>query len=169
MKRLTTRSIATATAISRREEFNTSGALSARKEKGLGSWDSGKLSGLDLDVFRDDARRIVYAVWSYATPIAWFTHGMGWYVVEQKFSITTTKHQGNLYMIGGGAREFSAKRRRVRAEKAMQQVPECDTEVPGGYALSDCKHWDKPGTECAGPRVGRTRDGVILCERHYNQ
>lgn len=43
---------------------------------------------------------------------------------------------------------------------------DCETEA---FALSDCKHWDKPGTECAGPRVGKTPDGVILCERHYNQ
>lgn len=46
--------------------------------------------------------------------------------------------------------------------------PEWDAETDL-YSLSDCKHWDKPGTECAGPRVGITADGVILCERHYNQ
>jgi len=29
----------------------------------------------------------------YSTPIAWYTEGNGWYVVEQKFSSTTSKHQ----------------------------------------------------------------------------
>jgi hypothetical protein len=34
----------------------------------------------------------VYVVWSYDTPIAWFDEE-GWYVVSQKFSVTTSKHQ----------------------------------------------------------------------------
>lgn len=43
---------------------------------------------------------------------------------------------------------------------------DCESEA---YALSDCKHWDTPGTECSGPRVGLVpSDGVILCEGHYN-
>jgi hypothetical protein len=33
-----------------------------------------------------------YVVYSYGTPIAWRTAD-GWYVVEQKFSVTTSKHQ----------------------------------------------------------------------------
>ena len=34
-----------------------------------------------------------YIVYSYGTPIAWYTPNGGWYVVEQKFSQTTSKHQ----------------------------------------------------------------------------
>lgn len=34
----------------------------------------------------------VYVVFSYGTPIAWRTNE-AWYVVSQKFSITTNKHQ----------------------------------------------------------------------------
>jgi hypothetical protein len=34
----------------------------------------------------------VYVVYSYGTPIAWCTPE-GWYVVAQKFSVTTSKHQ----------------------------------------------------------------------------
>ena len=34
----------------------------------------------------------MYVVYSYGTPIAWHT-AEGWYVVEQKFSVTTSKHQ----------------------------------------------------------------------------
>ena len=33
-----------------------------------------------------------YVVYSYGTPIAWHTLNFGWYVVEQKFSVTTSKH-----------------------------------------------------------------------------
>lgn len=96
--RLTTRSIATATAISERKPFTTSGSLSAETVNGLGSWDSGRLSGDDLETYRADMTEIDYVVWSYATPIAWHTSGR-WHKVVQKFSPTTSKHQGNLYMI----------------------------------------------------------------------
>lgn len=34
-----------------------------------------------------------YIVYSYGTPIAWFSLLEGWYVVSQKFSPTTSKHQ----------------------------------------------------------------------------
>ena len=34
-----------------------------------------------------------YVVWSYSTPIALCTEEGEWYVVEQKFSVTTSKHQ----------------------------------------------------------------------------
>ena len=34
----------------------------------------------------------VYVVFSYGTPIAWRTNE-AWYVVEQKFSVPTSKHQ----------------------------------------------------------------------------
>lgn len=36
---------------------------------------------------------IAFVVFSYGTPIAWHTDARGWYVVEQKFSVTTSKHQ----------------------------------------------------------------------------
>lgn len=41
-----------------------------------------------------------------------------------------------------------------------------DTEIHA--ALSDCVLWDRPEADCAGPRVGVTDAGVILCEKHYN-
>lgn len=99
MKRLTTHGPATAQAIANRENFNTSGALKARKVDGLHLMgDAGRLSGVDYDHFCMDMESIDYVVTSYATPIAWHTPD-GWYVVKQKFSITTTRHQGNLYLI----------------------------------------------------------------------
>lgn len=99
LPRLTTRGVVTAEAIRDRKPFNTSGALSARVVTGLSSWDSGILSGSDLDVFHEDKSRIRYVVYSYSTPIAWYMGAEGWHKVAQKFSPTTSKHQGLLYLI----------------------------------------------------------------------
>ena len=98
MKRLTTRSIKTAEAIRDREDFRTSGALYGEEVGSMGLYDRGLLSGPDYERFREDAPHIRYVVWSYSTPIAWWVETRGWYIVEQKFSATTTKHQGNLYL-----------------------------------------------------------------------
>lgn len=37
---------------------------------------------------------VLYVVFSYATPIAWFTAADGWVVPDVKYSVTTSKHQG---------------------------------------------------------------------------
>lgn len=96
MKRLTTRGRATAEAIRDREDFTTNGALYGTSENWHGS---GYLSGEDQNVWQEEAGQIKYAVYSYATPIAWWTEQNGWHRVVQKFSRTTSKHQGNLYLI----------------------------------------------------------------------
>lgn len=102
MIRTTTRSIRTATAIRDREDFRTSGALYGESTS-LGRYDSGLLSGPDLDKFYADCRDIDYVVMSYSTPIAWHVKddegNERWHVVSQKFSPTTSKHQSNLYLI----------------------------------------------------------------------
>lgn len=105
MKRLTTRSIATATAIRDREDFKTSGSLEAFNLPSTSGFyhSGGRLRGADLDQYNADKADIDYVVMSYATPIAWHvrnetTEGR-WHRVAQKFSVTTSKHQGNLYMI----------------------------------------------------------------------
>lgn len=104
MKRLTTRGIATAQAIRDREDFRTNGALYGESTS-VGRYDAGRLQGDDLNRFYADAPEITYVVMSYATPIAWYvpasdTRPEGvWHKVAQKFSVTTTKHQGNLYLI----------------------------------------------------------------------
>lgn len=73
------------------QEFKAS-ALSGRYEEFTPP--SGRLDN-------DEAKRLIeafesghgaYVVHSYGTPIAWRTAD-GWYVVEQKFSVTTSKHQ----------------------------------------------------------------------------
>lgn len=85
-----------------RKPFNAS-SLTGRVVEGLGYWDSGRLKGADLDKFRADCTGILYVVYSYTTPIAWYTEpgGVGtWHVVSQRFSTTTsTKHQSRLWMI----------------------------------------------------------------------
>lgn len=101
IKRVTTRDAAQV--IANREDFRTSGALYG-ESCSLGSFDRGRLSGEDLDRFYADCRNISYVVRSYATPIAWYvtptdTEKGGWYKVKAKFSVTTTKHQSNLYLI----------------------------------------------------------------------
>jgi hypothetical protein len=98
MKRLTTRGHATAEAIRDREDFNTSGALKGRKVTTGQCPDGGRLLGSERENYYEDMPHIDYVVTSYDTPIAWHTPG-GWYKVKQKFSLTTSKHQGNLYLI----------------------------------------------------------------------
>lgn len=97
-KRLTTTGIATAEAIANREDFKTSGSLKGATVQGLTSWASGRLSGPDRAAFEDQCTSIDYVVTSYATPIAWHTPD-GWHIVNQKFSVTTSRQQGNLYMV----------------------------------------------------------------------
>lgn len=63
------------------------------------SMDAGELSGSDLAAFQTDASAIRYVVRSYDTPIAWKTLSGRWHIVRQRFSVTTSKHQGRLYMI----------------------------------------------------------------------
>ena len=76
-----------------RQEFQAS-ALSGVNvnEQGL-SGAFGRLNPQEFAQIKQDETRINYAVYSYGTPIAWHTDAEGWYVVSQKFSVTTSKHQ----------------------------------------------------------------------------
>lgn len=85
------------TAMSERLDFKTSGALSG--ETGRPSSLTGRLDGVDLDKFREDQHAIVFTVYSYGTPIGWVTSDGEVYRVAQRFSVTTSKHQGLLYML----------------------------------------------------------------------
>jgi len=77
--------------IATRQEF-TASALSGVNvnEQGL-SGAFGRLDAQEFAQIKQDETRIDYAVYSYGTPIAWHT-AEGWYVVSQKFSVTTSKH-----------------------------------------------------------------------------
>ena len=54
---------------------------------------SGRLAGEDLAAWREHGVNSTYTILSYATPIAWHSPERGWYLVQQKFSVTTSKHQ----------------------------------------------------------------------------
>ena len=47
---------------------------------------------------------IRYFVISYKTPIAWVRNDGKIYCVKQHFSVTTSKHQGHLYKLGGNTK-----------------------------------------------------------------
>lgn len=97
MKRISSKSRECAEAIGNREEFITHGALKATRHMGYA--DSGRLTGSDLDAFKRDQGSLSYVVWSYATPIAWVTDDSRVHIVGQKFSRTTSQHQGKLYLL----------------------------------------------------------------------
>lgn len=61
----------------------------------------GQLNTAERERFIQDAQLggIAYVVWSYTTPIAWVCASGYVYRVEQRFSRTTSRHQGTLYML----------------------------------------------------------------------
>jgi len=74
---------------------NATGSLTG-KAHGLGNWSSlGQLKGAEVLRFMEDSDATDYIVYSYETPIAWHTPA-GWYMVAQKFSQTTSCHQGQV-------------------------------------------------------------------------
>jgi hypothetical protein len=80
--------------IATRQEFKASALEgwqgTASKESALSG--RGRLDSLETLKLQSVADTIDYVVFSYDTPIAWHSE-QGWYVVEQKFSVTTSKHQ----------------------------------------------------------------------------
>jgi hypothetical protein len=73
--------------IANREEF-TASALSGTAD----IMSAGRLNNEEAEKYNKERDFIHYVVYSYNTPIAWHTLG-GWYIVSQKFSQTTSKHQ----------------------------------------------------------------------------
>jgi hypothetical protein len=75
--------------IATRQEFKASALTGTTYSQGCG-----RLNLQELDRFTNEltSDKINFFVYSYGTPIAWHT-AEGWYIVEQKFSVTTSKHQ----------------------------------------------------------------------------
>jgi hypothetical protein len=73
--------------IATRQEFKASALMGTRD-----IMNEGRLVGRECEKYIEERDFIDYVVYSYSTPIAWHSIG-GWYVVEQKFSPTTSKHQ----------------------------------------------------------------------------
>jgi hypothetical protein len=75
-----------------REEFKASALTATFKDY---TPSEGRLNREEYALLESamDESKIAFVVFSYGTPIAWHTDARGWYVVEQKFSVTTSKHQ----------------------------------------------------------------------------
>jgi len=74
--------------ITERKEF-TASALEGR----VYNVGTGRLDPEETARYNQDQASTIYWVYSYSTPIAWFSSVSGWYIVSQKFSVTTSKHQ----------------------------------------------------------------------------
>lgn len=63
--------------------------------------DTGDLNDEEVEAFNNHflTGEPMFVVYSYATPIAFWTEAHGWHKVDQKFSVTTSKHQSRLYLI----------------------------------------------------------------------
>jgi hypothetical protein len=102
-------------ALNARQSFRTSGALKGDRvavcELRFNS--GGELRGADLDRWKADRETVTYVVWSYATPIGWVvadgTERGRFYRVSQKFSVTTSKHQGTLWAVEQPAGYFDGR------------------------------------------------------------
>ena len=79
--------------IATRQQFKAS-ALSGSSFKKY-TVDAGRLNAEEYAKLNEatQGEEWVYVVFSYGTPIAWHIDGGEWYVVSQKFSVTTSKHQ----------------------------------------------------------------------------
>lgn len=71
-------------------EFRTSGAIKGQHGR-FTRWDSGQLPESYVDEFTNSD----YAVFSYATPIAYRVAGR-WIVPDVSYSLTTTRHQATI-------------------------------------------------------------------------
>jgi hypothetical protein len=81
--------------IGNRKSFRTHGSLAGTDQPSpLG----GRLSGSERQKYNYDYPSMDYVVTSYDTPIAWHTPNEGWYVVKEKFSSTTSRHQNIVRM-----------------------------------------------------------------------
>jgi hypothetical protein len=77
--------------ITARQDFKTSGSLSGYN---IGSDPYNGTYGRLPDEYRESCRWADYRVYSYATPIAWWSEENGWTRPEVSYSPTTSHHQG---------------------------------------------------------------------------
>ncbi|WP_280245493.1 MULTISPECIES: hypothetical protein [Nocardia] len=106
------RTDAAATRIAERQPFRTHGELSADTVDASSATRIGRLPR-DLEaLWRADWKAShgqMYAVWSYSTPIAWWTPRHGWRIPDETYSITTaTRHRPQLRLITAEARRALA-------------------------------------------------------------
>lgn len=77
--------------IATRQQFQASAlsGVNVNEQGLLGAF--GRLDAEEFAKFKQEEASVDYIVYSYDTPIAWHSAN-GWYVVAQKFSVTTSKH-----------------------------------------------------------------------------
>jgi hypothetical protein len=82
-----------------REPFNTHGEMHGNKVNWHSAYMALSRPGCRLpSKYHDSFMNAEYAVYSYNTPIAWYGPD-GWTFPEEKYSATTSRHQGRLYFI----------------------------------------------------------------------
>ena len=92
-------------ALRKRESVVTSGAFKATAYGDHKPYyhKGGDLLGVEKDAWMMDRSSVTYVVWSYDTPIAWITRSADGsehvHRVSQRFSVTTSRHQGKLYVL----------------------------------------------------------------------
>ncbi len=85
---ISTRGASVHQAIANRTPFRTHGALSADASAYSGT---GVLPEPYVTALRNE--RPEYVVYSYSTPIAWWSEAHGWTIPAVKYSATTSRHQ----------------------------------------------------------------------------
>lgn len=94
------RTIATAkagTAIANCEDFqNNGGSFEGKRlgESGAAHLHMGRLRGTFAAYLQGRGEKVAYLVTSYGTPIAWYDVEAGWTIPPNKYSTTTSRHQG---------------------------------------------------------------------------
>jgi hypothetical protein len=76
--------------VAARQEFRGNSIWATRSPSG-----SGIIYGRAQELYTADATagELVYVVYSYSTPIAWYTKRGEWVVPAEKYSHTTSRHQ----------------------------------------------------------------------------
>jgi len=92
--------------IAQRIDFTSHGALSSRtytSDDFAPNYYGGQLPREHLDaLIAAHKAGTVYVVFSYETPIAWYSYATEtWTIPNVKYSITTTQHQGRVYLGSG--------------------------------------------------------------------
>jgi hypothetical protein len=77
-----------------RQDFKTGGALRGANRTPGAYESTGYLRDRTDDETVKRFQDSSYAVWSYATPIAWWSEADGWERPEVSYSPTTSHHQG---------------------------------------------------------------------------
>jgi hypothetical protein len=73
------------------EDFHA-GALRGESVKGYGH--PGRLEGSARESFNASDGSLAYVIYSYATPIAWKRSDGAWFMPDDSYSVTTSRHQG---------------------------------------------------------------------------